>query len=58
MEGIAQVFNDLSNPPGFTLKQCLARVNGLLGLFEGGVDNDTYAFGWYNFALILLGTRF
>jgi hypothetical protein len=27
-------------------------------VFEGGVDNDTYAFGWYNFALLSLGVRF
>lgn len=27
-------------------------------VFEGGVDNDTYAFGWYNFALVSLGVRF
>ena len=27
-------------------------------VFEGGVDNDTYAFGWYNIALISLGARF
>jgi len=26
-------------------------------VFEGGVDNDRYAFGWYNFALISLGVR-
>lgn len=27
-------------------------------VFEGGVDNDRYAFGWYNFALVSLGVRF
>ena len=27
-------------------------------VFEGGVDNDLYAFGWYNFALVSLGVRF
>jgi len=27
-------------------------------VFKGGVDNDRYAFGWYNFALISLGVRF
>ena len=27
-------------------------------VFEGGVDNDTYAFGWYNIALVSLGARF
>ena len=27
-------------------------------VFEGGVDNDRYAFGWYNFALASLGVRF
>lgn len=27
-------------------------------VFEGGADNDTYAFGWYNFALVSLGVRF
>lgn len=27
-------------------------------VFEGGVDNDRYAFGWYNFALVSLGLRF
>ena len=27
-------------------------------VFEGGVDNERYAFGWYNFALISLGARF
>ena len=27
-------------------------------VFEGGVDNDTFAFGWYNFAVFSLGVRF
>lgn len=27
-------------------------------VFEGGVDNDRFAFGWYNFAVISLGARF
>jgi hypothetical protein len=27
-------------------------------VFEGGVDNNTYAFGWYNIALVSLGFRF
>ena len=27
-------------------------------VFEGGVDNERYAFGWYNFALVSLGARF
>ncbi|MBX3371370.1 MAG: hypothetical protein KF793_13370 [Nitrospira sp.] len=27
-------------------------------VFEGGVDNDRYAFGWYNFALVSVGVRF
>ena len=27
-------------------------------LFEGGVDNNTYAFGWYNVALVSVGLRF
>jgi hypothetical protein len=27
-------------------------------VFEGGVDNNTYAFGWYNVALMSLGFRF
>mgnify|MGYP001038010889 CR=1 FL=1 len=27
-------------------------------VFEGGVDNDRYAFGWYNFALVSVGLRF
>ncbi len=27
-------------------------------VFEGGVDNDRYAFGWYNFALASVGVRF
>jgi hypothetical protein len=27
-------------------------------VFEGSVDNDTYAFGWYNIALVSLGARF
>ena len=27
-------------------------------VFEGGVDNNTYAFGWYNIALVSVGLRF
>ena len=27
-------------------------------VFEGGVDNERYAFGWYSFALASLGVRF
>ena len=27
-------------------------------VFEGGVDNERFAFGWYNFALVSLGVRF
>lgn len=27
-------------------------------VFEGGVDNERFAFGWYNFAVVSLGARF
>ena len=27
-------------------------------VFEGGVDNERFAFGWYNFALASMGVRF
>ncbi len=27
-------------------------------LFEGGVDNERFAFGWYNFSVVSLGARF
>jgi hypothetical protein len=27
-------------------------------VFEGGVDNERFAFGWYNFAFVSLGVRF
>ncbi len=27
-------------------------------VFEGGVDNERFAFGWYNFAVVSIGARF